>query len=841
MGTYPKYSNLYPELRAVLDSRAENTNKPWLEGGVSGLSTWIRVISTGKSVDDDGPGGLVMQSVHQTEGDSAQRFENSYGNLEKPGILGYQLDMTTPVSVVGRGLRPSPVITSFNVEERQAGALKISKFVIKCFTKEQTDEVAKYFLEPGFHVLLEWGWNVNDSFSQRVGGGGEISVCEILEYTNWTYIKNKRKDSNYQYDASLGIVSGGGVNFAEGETYDIEVQISGTGQVAEYMQTQSGGNRTNESDDNNPTPFEPEKIGKSTPGSALFKQMFNALPEQKQTKNIRAWVKGADSNGIEWAYPGNYVNFDENVRDYLQKTLTKGATIRNKSGDKLAIPNDTAIFSKERFIRFELAIAILNDYVVDLSHKASKCSGVKSSLLTIDTTNTVIKAFPHMWSTDSSVLYIPNTTAPSFGLKEALTDSDSEEPVKFINFKELDNDNNLSNLHPMVEEAPAGNERAEANGSANDPSTGQTRPVPFAFPCTYDLDESVLNYDCDETINATEEKAGFWGWLNDLYINYNFFCEVINKKNLNSIDVMYELLNGMNGAVNGLWDFQLREGPKQGDADGPNVLAIEDVSFRGFVAPEVVEGIATYEARGVRSPFTSISWKMSVPGAMQSNVVIKNMSANTVDGSGDTPYLHYGGVYSDPATFENQIGTALYRAPEPSEDSDGEDQQEEQQTEEVPSNAKAFSLFAQKAGVFSRVQDRKGKIDIVENLTDKEQAKAKNGVIESLLCVGTWNDLGALKAVELIDRGIKVDAGIEGSVDLSYTQRVNPIPGLASIDFSVQGLSGFKVGDMMQFEGTPFKFGPPSFYQITGVGHTMGGMTWTTNIKCDFRMIGGDE
>ena len=134
MGAYPKYSNLYPELRAVLDSRAENTNKPWLEGGVSGLSTWIRVISTGKSADDDGPGGLVMQSIHQT-GDSADNFENSYGNLEKPGILGYQLDMTTPVSVVGRGLRPSPVITSFNVEERQAGALKISKFVIKCFTK----------------------------------------------------------------------------------------------------------------------------------------------------------------------------------------------------------------------------------------------------------------------------------------------------------------------------------------------------------------------------------------------------------------------------------------------------------------------------------------------------------------------------------------------------------------------------------------------------------------------------------------------------------------------------------------------------------------------------------
>jgi len=303
---------------------------------------------------------------------------------------------------------------------------------------------------------------------------------------------------------------------------------------------------------------------------------------------------------------------------------------------------------------------------------------------------------------------------------------------------------------------------------------------------------------------------------------------------------MFELLNGMSGAVNGLWNFQVREGPKQNDDKGPNILAFEDINFRGHIEKETVEGIATYEARGVRSPFTSISWKMSVPGAMQSSVVIKNLSSNTVDGSGDTPYIHYGGVYSDPNSFENQAGTILNRATVGS-GGDSEATQEKQEKEEVPSNAKSFALFAQKAGVFSRVQDRKGKIDIVENLTDKELAKKSNGVIESLLCVGTWSDVGALKSVELIDRGLKEEAGIKGSVDLEYTKRVNPIPGLASIDFTIQGLSGFKVGDMIQFEGTPFKFGPPSFYQITGVSQTMGGMTWTTNIKCDFRMVGGEE
>ena len=46
---------------------------------------------------------------------------------------------------------------------------------------------------------------------------------------------------------------------------------------------------------------------------------------------------------------------------------------------------------------------------------------------------------------------------------------------------------------------------------------------PFAFPCLYDLDESVLDFSCDETVEPLQEKAGYWGWLKDLYINFEFF------------------------------------------------------------------------------------------------------------------------------------------------------------------------------------------------------------------------------------------------------------------------------------------------------------------------------
>ena len=46
---------------------------------------------------------------------------------------------------------------------------------------------------------------------------------------------------------------------------------------------------------------------------------------------------------------------------------------------------------------------------------------------------------------------------------------------------------------------------------------------------------------------------------------------------------------------------------------------------------------------------------------------------------------------------------------------------------------------------------------------------------------------------------------------------------------------------MIQFEGIPFKYGPPSFYQIISVGHSMSGMVWQTDITCDFRLIGDEQ
>jgi hypothetical protein len=82
----------------------------------------------------------------------------------------------------------------------------------------------------------------------------------------------------------------------------------------------------------------------------------------------------------------------------------------------------------------------------------------------------------------------------------------------------------------------------------------------------------------------------------------------------------------LSSACNSIWDFQLIEGPKINDEQGPSVLSIVDANFSGYIPKETIRGIDTYQARGTKSPFISFSWDMTIAGAMQSSIMIKKMS-----------------------------------------------------------------------------------------------------------------------------------------------------------------------------------------------------------------------
>ena len=847
MGFFPQLSNVYPELQKLLESRANNSNAPWnnqdvYKGGVSGLSTWIRIVST---VD----AGLVMESVH-----SPSTFEKRYGNSDKPGILGYELDMKTPVEIdgIGRGLRPSPILTSLSVDEKAEGGSRLCSFDIQCYTQEQVDKLAQYLLEPSFHVLVEFGWNVSDAWKQRIGGGGAIDPCDVVKYDNWATIKNKRVKSNFTYDAMLGIITGGGITFGDGETYNLSVQVTGIGNVAEYMQTHRGANRTDTAKNNSGESFSPKTIAADAEdkevGVALFKQMFNALPAAKRIPKVYNWFQTGHTeirdinNAVfnKWAYEGNFVNFDEVVKDYLQRWLTKGRAIRTKSGESLKIPSDVNLFDEERFIRFEMAVAILNAYPIDLApHSAGACTK-QSRSLKINIRDTFIGGFPHMFSTDKSKLYIPNTTAPNFNLNNVLTKSDEIDDIEYIKFNALNKTENQSNLHPKVNEVPS-DDRSQRNGSAHDPATGQSRPVPYAFPCEYDLNSSVISYTCDNSVLPVQENRKFWGWLKDLYINFDFFCECLSKPNLVVRDVLYDMLNGMSGACNSIWKFQIQEKALTNDEDGPMELTVSDMNFLGKVNP-YPDGMAIFQARGTKSPFIKSDFSVDTPGAMMSSVVQKKMADGTLDGSNEGPRPLFGNVFSTDKI--DRAGTILLAVRTSKEEKNKE--KDKEPTGNTPGSdtdskedakAKSYELFAERAGIFSKIQDREGKIDIADTTLDLKSSN--DGVIEDLLTVGTWNDPAALKQIELIDKGLV--KGAPKSQTKKEAQKQNPPLGLAEFNFDIHGASGFKVGDQFRVKGLPSKFGAPSLYQVVKVDQALSTEGWTTSVKGKLRIIGEES
>ena len=53
-----------------------------------------------------------------------------------------------------------------------------------------------------------------------------------------------------------------------------------------------------------------------------------------------------------------------------------------------------------------------------------------------------------------------------------------------------------------------------------------------------------------------------WGYLKDLYIDFDFFSECIESTGLFTKDVYYKILNGLSSAVNMIWDFQIVESCK---------------------------------------------------------------------------------------------------------------------------------------------------------------------------------------------------------------------------------------------------------------------------------------
>jgi len=820
------YSKVDRGIYELLSQRAGN-NDPKQLGGVSGLKPWIRIVSAVKSNDDTGDrdSGLVLDSY-----DGIGSFASRYGTRNSPGILGYKLDLQTPVSTEeqGRGLRPRPLLTNFSIDEFTIGTRKVD-FEITCFSLEQLETLSKYLGEIRFNLLFEWGWNTSKSRSVIAGGNKPIEICDIVKYDQFSYIQKKRRDSDFQYDAFLGVITNYEFTLGENETFILKVKCTGIGETAQYLQLGRGETQLNDNSENSSLAFNPteikefikkdynsgQKIGSIGQGKALFAQFFNQLPNQKRFSKARDLI-----NNPRMTDPANFINVDETVRDKTLQNIKNSNNFvsegyKTKISDGIELENS---FTDEKFVRLEVLVEVLNTLKQDISALDSKCGKGMSKSYKISIDDTIIRAFPYMFSTKKDILYIPNAKAPNLGLTRFFK---SEDIDSLVDFTKLDEES--VNLHPKTYvEYGQGTQEAK-NGSQ----------TPYAFPSTYDLTpaDNPIN-EIDETFIPLECVKGKWGYLKNLYVNLDYFNSVITKSNYIARDIWFDLLNGISSACLGLWDFQIvNETPTKELTEA----RVYDMGFTGTVREiEYDDYEIQFPIRGVDSPFLTFEMTTESSKALTTQVIFQSRGGTRVNTDQNNPgsRLLQGTFFSN---FEDQVGTNLIP------NTDSFTSSVEQNDSDNKEKNIAIDYLNGKVGVYPLISNPLEDFDITSKVFDLYRGDDRN--LEDIFVTATCDDVTLLSFIKELPysesrRSGKIKMDAPSISDLNVTDL--PI-GSATVTFTIHGIGGFKVGDRLRFKGLPKKFTKNFIYYVTKVSHTIDDTTWTTTIEAKSKVYVSDE
>ena len=522
---WPTISNIDLKIANRINSYA-NDNL-----AASGLNAWVRVYSGATSDKGD---GLILESNTDFKIFSAAGEASIYGNSNRSGTIGRSWNPNkSVVSDVGRVLRPSPIITTLNSKEGQDQISRTCDFSITCFSFEQLEIIQTYFMEPGYSVGVEWGWNTQESSKGLISTADANTILNGIADTtlNNGALSSKRALTSGEYDVFLGFIVGSTVS-NDGENFKVDVRLRGAPSLPTYLQSQnritikSSGNELS-------TAADPDKSKATYPENELtsdadteeeakkrrFKYMFNELPAFRQTENVKKLIDRAKAI--------DFINFDRVIQLKIDQFLASSLspppqdstvvgetedTVRlNVSGGlEVDVPKEK-IFSTNRYIRFGLAIDILNEIgAVDKYDFGGKSVSFK---LNIDTA--IIGAFPYMFSTKKSKLIIPGAVPNAKSTYFLSSDEIVQQP------------NGLLNGFNIVR-----------------------------------LPNSIEFVERFKPLNqfGLSEKKGYYGYLKNLYVNFDMFKAKIEQKNKNIREILEDILNEMSSAVNSFWNFQIIEG-----------------------------------------------------------------------------------------------------------------------------------------------------------------------------------------------------------------------------------------------------------------------------------------
>lgn len=573
---------------------------------LSNLTSFIRVFSGANK-------GLIIESnpnwpLFGAAGVLQNAISSVYGTHSAgSGTVGVTWENKYPIqATTGAPAKPRPVITLFNVKEGQDQISKEANLNITAFSIEQLELIQQYFMEPGYSLFVEWGWNTPEGVSGLIKSDSVAGIRNEVGDRALTdeALYKKRVESRGDYDCFFGFITGGEVT-SEGNLFNVNIQMRGVPSLPAFLQSHHSiykYDKTSNPLNSSTFPLYSESqladgsvfTGKSNDEDIYpvkekrFKNMFNNLPPIKQTKEVSELI-----TTCKWY---DFIGFDLDVIkkledefqvSFLEKTGYFFRVIDNPNETKageFGIPIEKFL-SNERYIRFGIAIDILNANAKTVKYTV----GNKDLKSYIDIKDTKIGAFPFIFSTKKENLLIPGKL-PDF--TKVLT---TVGPVEYSSLTNEGIDLRIPKAggNGYISFVQEGNIGFPTKGSDN-------KPIPAAE-------------------NTFKEISEHYGLLENLYINFEFFKNTITGANKNIREILMDLLNGMSSAVNSFWNFQIIE--KAGD-DGLLCIKIFDEHWAG----QQKEIPKLFHHQGMDSVFLEASLNMKIPAEMMGQIINRRFS-----------------------------------------------------------------------------------------------------------------------------------------------------------------------------------------------------------------------
>lgn len=774
MSAFPNFSNIAPWVTNQINSRRGD------EYTISNLNAWVRVAS---GVGD----GLTMISNASYALFSATGGASIYGDSTRSGTVGETWAGGAISAGIGDyGYRPKPNITSIEIDEGAGSLSRKATFTITAYTLGQLNTLSEYFLEPGYTIFLEWGWNDPNAF---IGFQQTLDVDYVANNQSFTNVNNRREATSGLYDNYLGFITGGSIGMS-GDTWTITVKCTGFTELPAYLMAADNSEKIEDANKDSALEYTTADIASETDlGKKRFMMAFNRLPSNRRTSRVASFITDTSvANEV------NFINVDETVKAKINDTTAgtsffglfslndeeKQVEEKGKDGnvksESVEFPQGTKIIGDEAFIRFGTLMQIINQIGIEGYY-----IGGKLVTVTINTKDSVCCAFEKIYSTSKAKLYIPNENTPLFSLITAAqggtqTSFDSVQSAMIS-----DKANTTTIRFPMKV------------GISNGVVSGEGRHA----------NQTVFyKAGSDDGLDVDAEKYGF---VDDLYVNMDFAKGILETKNFSAKDALYQILNGMASAAGGMWDFQIIENTS---TDG-STTELKVVDFN-LVSKNKTREITTFDLTGVKSIFMEASLDLDISGAKMNQIIGKRLGQSMNGSQPSTKNDSGTGLFT---TKADKVLTKIKereKPPEPTGDTPKAAAAEDSDKAAKEAKQKAFQLFLSKIGYYP-----------FPSLDDKSTFEDP---LNKIAMCAAFND-------QVVFDNLKVGKDKIDDADTNTVSALMPI----KFHFKIHGVSGIKRGDKFKVRGIPQQYENNGFFQVLSVKHVVDGMLWTTDVEGGFR------